>query len=476
MALTSMVKVLEECRISPPAGSVSTTSLPLTFFDLIFLKIPPVQRLFFFEFNHPKTHFMTTILPNIKHSLSLALQPFYPLAGHITWPQESDIPEILYTDGDSICLTVAESDNDFYHLSGNHPRDANEFYPLVPNFEQIQSSDKLVPILALKITLFPDKGLCIGVTINHIAADGRTSNQFMKTWASISRLHGHGHNTSLPTELTQPLYDRTIINHPKEIEQIRLDILAKVRATKNASTFSAAPLVPVSAGSVRATFVMGRSDVIKLKQWILTRLHNEKQIPAQLHLSTFVVTCAYVWVCLVKARIGNKYVANVSETEDQKEYFAFAMDCRDQLSPPVPVTYFGNCLGFCMATSNRKDLIQEDGIATAAELLGKTIQIARDPATVWELMARRFSNIFSIDLQCVVSIAGSPKLNVYKTDFGWGKPNKVEVISIEGTGAISISEHTKEEGALEVGLVRNKKEMDAFSSLFLNHINSLPKM
>ena len=39
----------------------------------------------------------------------------------------------------------------------------------------------------------------------------------------------------------------------------------------------------------------------------------------------------------------------------------------------------------------------------------------------------------------VVVVAGSPRLGVYQTDFGWGRPKKSEVVHIDRLGAMSIA-------------------------------------
>ncbi|KAF9603488.1 hypothetical protein IFM89_036761 [Coptis chinensis] len=468
MELPYTVDVLEQCQISPPFGSVPKTSLPLTFFDIIWLplSLSPVQRLFMYEFNHPKSYFMDTILPNMKHSLSLTLQHFFPFAGNLTWPQDSTKPEILYNDGDSVSFTVAESDYDFHQLAGNHVKDANQLHPLVPDLLNMSNS-KLASVLALQVTLSPHKGMCIGVTYNHTSADGGTVSQFIKSWASVCRLQG---DTALIIE-SPPCYDRTIVKDPKGLEMILLDVTNN-RYNINKETFNT-PVPENSpdnlADKVRATFVLGQSDIKRLKQWILTRLSTPP-----LHLSTFVVTYSYVWVCLVKARWGQDVVANAYG--DQKENILFPIDCRPKLDPPLPKTYFGNCLTAGIASAKRGDLIGLDGIAIAAELLGKAI---KNVDSADKLMNNLETIILENKLQamegCLVSVAGSTKLGVYETDFGWGTPKKVEVVSIADTGAISLSECPNEIGAVEVGVVRNKIEMDAFSSLFVKTIQGFPQ-
>ncbi|KAJ9550212.1 hypothetical protein OSB04_014257 [Centaurea solstitialis] len=119
MALTdSFLTVLEKCRISPPPNTVGKRSLPLTFLDLTWLPLHPIHQLFFFEFPHSKSHFIETVIPNLKHSLSITLQHFFPFAGNlIAFPgQNPRKPEIRHVEGDSIALTFAECSLDFNDL------------------------------------------------------------------------------------------------------------------------------------------------------------------------------------------------------------------------------------------------------------------------------------------------------------------------------------------------------------------------
>ncbi|KAL4284267.1 hypothetical protein GQ457_16G004530 [Hibiscus cannabinus] len=122
----SSVKVVEEVsHVSPPPGSVPTASLPLTFFDLLFLVTIPVncnwmRRLFFYEFERPASDFMRTVVPGLKASLSLALQRFFPFAGNVVFPPPPRMPYIVYTEGDSDSFVVKETSADFNHLVGDH--------------------------------------------------------------------------------------------------------------------------------------------------------------------------------------------------------------------------------------------------------------------------------------------------------------------------------------------------------------------
>lgn len=118
------VKVVDESHVAAPRGSVSATTIPLTFLDMAWISTGPMQRIFFYEVPDINTpHFTQNIYPNLKHSLSLTLQHFFPFAANLTCPPPPNHPYILYKEGDSILVSVAESDSDFNHLTANEARD-----------------------------------------------------------------------------------------------------------------------------------------------------------------------------------------------------------------------------------------------------------------------------------------------------------------------------------------------------------------
>lgn len=79
----------------------------------------------------------------------------------------------------------------------------------------------------------------------------------------------------------------------------------------------------------------------------------------------------------------------------------------------------------------------------------------------------------SIRLPSPIAVAGSPRFEVYSTDFGWGKPKKVEMTSIDRTGAICASESKNGNGGVEIGLVLKMQKMEAFASFFAEGIEAL---
>ncbi|KAF9589198.1 hypothetical protein IFM89_019707 [Coptis chinensis] len=121
-----------------------------------------------------------------------------------------------------------------------------------------------------------------------------------------------------------------------------------------------------------------------------------------------------------------------SASEDHVKYFLFAMDCRSRLDPPLPKTYFGNCIWGGFVSAKQSDLVGLDGIAIAAELIGAVIK-KMDNADEIMNMEKMDSYDFPTIADHLLSVAGSPKLGAYETDFGWGIPKKAEVVSISAT-------------------------------------------
>ncbi|TQD83920.1 hypothetical protein C1H46_030532 [Malus baccata] len=188
MAKPGSVKVVEVCSVAPKPSSRPDSahpedlSLPLTFFDLRWLRFPPSQSLFFYEMpSFDASHFFDSILPKLKTSLSATLQHFVPLAGNLTWPLDSPEPLLSYLKGNAIMLTIAESDADFHRLisSNNFEIEAKEYHPLVP--QQAMSHEKAA-VLALKITVFSNGGFSIVSAMYHAVFDGLSALLFFKFW------------------------------------------------------------------------------------------------------------------------------------------------------------------------------------------------------------------------------------------------------------------------------------------------------
>ncbi|MFS7923322.1 putative anthocyanin 6''-O-malonyltransferase [Helianthus anomalus] len=73
MASSQILTILEESQASPPTSTIGDRLLPLTFFDFLWLREPPLHILFFYELFITQIQFTETIIPYLKHSLSITL-------------------------------------------------------------------------------------------------------------------------------------------------------------------------------------------------------------------------------------------------------------------------------------------------------------------------------------------------------------------------------------------------------------------
>nr|AAS77404.1 quercetin 3-O-glucoside-6''-O-malonyltransferase [Lamium purpureum] len=450
------VNVLEHSGVAPAAAAdeVAEQRLPLTYFDVLWLYFHPIKRLLFYQHPCSATHFLQTIIPNLKNSLSQTLRRYPPLAGHLFYPLDSGFPELRYLPGDSVTVTFAESTEafDFNYLTGDQARVADEFHHFVPDLPQHKidsdSGFRIIPLLAIQVTLFPETGISVGFTNNHVAGDASSIVGFIKAWSSSSKL-GH-----FAENLDRPLYDRSVIKDPSGK---RANIFWNQMRAQIWPTRSNPP-----SNRVRKTFVLQSKDIKTLKDLVLAREANFS------YLSSFTVTIAHVWACLAKssAEAGE-------EVEDaEPEYFGVAVDARSRLDPTVPATYFGNCITLAAAESRRGEMKGKDGFFVAAELIGDVMskkvnkkgELMRDADELLVKYAPLFSKRF-------YGVSGSPKFDLYDTDFGWGNPNKFEALSIdEESYSISLCKSREFEGGLEIGVSFPERKMDAFQAVFYDRL------
>lgn len=457
-----MAKTLEISHVPPFADSpdsLTDFSLPLTFCDTYWFKFPPVERLFFYSLPQPKPTFLISTLPKLRHSLSLTLRHFLPLAGNLTWPPDSPIPIVLYTPNDGVSLTVAESDaaDDFDLISGDHVREAALFHPFIPKLNVTETG---ASVLALQITLFPDRGFSVGVTCHHAFLDGKSTTMFMKAWAHICR----SEQPILPPELT-PFFDRSVIRDPDGLDSFYVkQWLASTGITSkddDPNLFQFLPSLNVPSDFVRATFQLTRADIAKLREKVLSSWDK----PEKLRLTSFAVTYSYIALCTLRATEDD-----FEAGKKNKFLLGFTADFRNRLKPAIPENYFGNCVG---PVINYGDLIKtlkesadkEPLTVVAAEVNELMKKLEED---VMEGAAEEFLKLMRAFKEAIggAGVAGSPRFGVYEMDFGWGRPEKVEIVSVDRTGAMALAESRDGSGGIEIGVVFRKHQMDVFSSLF----------
>ncbi|CAN1231991.1 Coumaroyl-CoA:anthocyanidin 3-O-glucoside-6''-O-coumaroyltransferase 1 [Linum perenne] len=459
------VKTVDHFQISPPPGSVPATTIPLTVFDVPWLLCHQVQRVFFYDHPISTLQFQNSVIPKLTSSLSAALRYFYPFAGRLISAPRPIKPYILYSDGDSVSFTVAESTTlDFTVASSDSANDVELLHPLIPKLPPPESKPDgttVSNLLALKVTLFPGSGFCIGFEFRHVAADGIAFNHFVKSWAEISKSGGAVDNI----ESSAPCHDKELIKENRVLEDTFLDSFWSFKSPWDDESIRRG-----FSGKVRATFSISADRISRMKAFVTDKGKEFTKLKPSQPATAFAVTSAS---------------GEDGDVDDNKfDCYAFPVDCRGRVDPKLPGNYFGNCLSGIRVLVKRKDLIGDDGIVIAAREIGRRIKEIEIEGAIEEMEREgplRDAEHFFKDNEGVaeklgkaVTVAGSPKLRVYETDFGWGRPRKSEPVHIDFSGSVYFSDvRNAERGGIEFGLVLKKEEMDAFVVGFEQQLKQL---
>lgn len=438
------IKIVERYSAAPSQGAAAEQSLPLLYFDMIWLHFRPTETLFFYSFKCSESNFLDTIVVQLKHTLSIALKHFLPLAGKIIFPLSSaGMPVSRYAAGDSVALTIAVSDADFTDLTGNHSKAADEFHHFVPHMPPPVYSDDDIKFesIAIQATLFPNKGICIGFTHHHAICDLAGLIGFIRAWASVNKLNSDGNLVGNAL----PLYDRSRVQ-----DAAKLTPIGWARATASRPNVSLPNYLPPN--KLRATFILSEDQIEKLKS--IVRMKK----PSVGRVSAFVVGSALLWSCLAKS--------GEEAADDEPEYLTSPVDCRARLEPPLPDNYFGNCVVLLRVDSTHGRLRGEEGFVAAAEAIadaiGKTVKHGRGIVEFFENRPRIISELIG---KRVVRLAGSSRLDHYDADYGWGRAIKYECIHTDyDDGNVNLCK--ARDGGIEIGLSLPQAKMDAFAVMF----------
>ncbi|XP_047979536.1 anthocyanidin 3-O-glucoside 6''-O-acyltransferase-like [Salvia hispanica] len=442
-----VVKIVETYSVSPPLpGGGAEHSLPLVYFDMIWLNSILTEDLHFYPVKCSRSHFLDTIIVQLKNSLSLTLRHFYPLASNIIFPlTPSAMPVTVVA---PLALTVATSDADFSTLVSDSPKPAAEFHQFVPQMPPPlhSSADIRFSAIAIQLTHFPGEGICVGLTIHHSICDANALSRFLRLWAAINKDGGREDSDFIQNLL--PSYSRDSIQ-----DSDRLTLFHWNQIKKSKPTVSLTLPLPNFNKLVRATFKISDAEIKKLKSF--STIKNP---------STFVVVCAHLWTSM----------ARLDDDDDEPCYLGSPIDCRRRLNPPLPDNYFGNCVMPLLAVSTHGKIKGNGGFAAAVAAVVAAVEVVGKSTRVSEFFENRSEIMTELIGKKAVWVAGSARIDHYgeDTDYGWGKAVKFETIHTDFQGAVHLCKGR--EGGVEIGLSMEKGKMGIFADVFNKflHINS----
>jgi len=145
----------------------------------------------------------------------------------------------------------------------------------------------------------------------------------------------------------------------------------------------------------------------------------------------------------------------------------------DEASPPGQVP-LGNCIGpaLCLAPRDEVAAAGAGGLfsscaAVAAAINEAASGIGTSSTDAWG--DRIIGVASSIGM---LSVAGSPRFRVYDLDLGFGRPEKVDIVSVAKTGAVAVAESRHSAGGMEVGVSLPRDGMDRFHKCFADAITA----
>ncbi|CAL5042117.1 unnamed protein product [Urochloa decumbens] len=432
----------------------------LSFMDLFQIS-KTIQRLFFFD--GPDLPPFPSVVSVLRSSLAATLAVFLPLAGELAYRPDTGDVVIDSSSSSSTGVKFVEAEfaggaDAMRRLARDDAHDAEAFARLVP---ALDAGSLPAPVLAVQVTRPADGGaaVAVGVSIRHAVADGHAVWHFLRAWSEASR---EGPGSLAAPAFVRPTFDRAGIRHPRsaEIARVALNKVAPALPLLRSTSSNPKPEIVPQSG---ITFLLRADEIRLLKQHILdeqsrttTNLGGEPCKPP----STYVAVSSLAWASIVRA----KHLATMADADET--HLMVVADCRNRLRPPLGDGFFGNCVKPCVARAGAGDMRGESGVAVAAAAIRGAIragleELGGDPLADAEGWAGRHG---STPPERVVAVASSNRFMAYGTDFGWGAPSRVELVSSFVRQMVTLL--GARDGAVQVSVVLDVADMDAFAASF----------
>ncbi|GJM84384.1 hypothetical protein PR202_ga00046 [Eleusine coracana subsp. coracana] len=287
-----------------------------------------------------------------------------------------------------------------------------------------------------QVTEFVAGGIAVGVALHHTAADGRGLWRFIQTWAAAAA-------GSPVSQLGTALHDRRLVHFQGDEDLANFFLkhvapeLPRIAPKQDALPAGQRPSLS------RRTFTLPSSAVRRLKQQLATAP------------STFAAVVAHGWVSIARAK---------GFTDDSPVYAFFLADLRAHMTPPVPDAYIGNCLAVCSVVLSGAELTGSDGPTRACSAIKDAVaEVKREPLADPRGWMSKFTEA---PPGRGIVMAGSPWFPAYGIDFGFGKPARVELASMNHDGEMVLVAG-KEPGSVQASVALSADKMPAFCEVFV---------
>ncbi|CAL5050938.1 unnamed protein product [Urochloa decumbens] len=468
---SSRVQVLSTTHVHPTrSGNPSPPchgEHKLSFLDLLQINKTPIQRLLFYD--GPDLTPFPTMVTSLQASLATTLAAYLPLAGELAFrPATGDVvidcsPAAVSPGVKFVEAEFSGGADEMRRLARADEHDTEAFAQLVPEIEAAQLP---APILAVQVARPADTedggAVAVGVSLLHAVADGHAVWQFMRAWSAAAR---EGSLSLASAGLPPPTFDRAGVRHPNFDELAATISRLFAPALPLLRSRSAPSALDMTRQRCR-TFVLSAGEIQTLKQHIhqglraVTGVELEPSKPP----TTYVAISSLAWTSIVRAKSAATLAA------DADAYFMVSADCRRRLRPPLGDGFFGNAIVPLITRARAGDLRDgEAGLPRAAVAIQGAVReyVEEDPEEALLGIERTLAVYRAIPPGALTAVGSSHRFMAYGTDFGWGKPSRVELASVFGGELVTMLDSRGGEGGVQVSVALDREVMEAFVAHFV---------
>ncbi|GJU88504.1 spermidine sinapoyl-CoA acyltransferase [Tanacetum coccineum] len=337
----------------------------------------------------------------ITAALSTTLVKYYPYTGSLHRRTSDGRFELHCRVGDGVQVIPATVD--FPLSSVNYLDDANEEFIelLVPNPDE---ETRVSNLLILQVTRFSCGGYTLGACVHHALCDGLGATLFFNAMAEVAR--------GVSGVTVDPVWDRSSLLGPRE--PARTDF------------------------PIDEFLCLDKDFVSELSEKVVREYYHVKddwldQFKAFLHeksgsnFTTFEALGAALWQARVKA-------SNIPR--DEKVKYAYAINIRRLVKPPLPAGYWGNGCVPMYVQITAGDLIDRP-IWETAELIKKSKKNVSDEYVHSFIDFQELNYEKGINAgKWVSAFTDWRHLGHSTVDFGWGGPVTVIPLSRNLLGSV----------------------------------------
>uniref|UniRef100_A0A1J3DF83 Putative acetyltransferase n=1 Tax=Noccaea caerulescens TaxID=107243 RepID=A0A1J3DF83_NOCCA len=425
------VTVISSTIVQPQnINQSSQPKIHLTPFDLNFLCIDYPQRGLIYPKPDPDFH----LISRLKASLSLALETYFPFAGRLAKThnhEDNTVSFFIDCNGSGARFHHAEaksvSVSDLLQPHGSVPDFMKHFFP-ANDFKTFDGVSE--PLLAIQVTEMKD-GVFLGFCYNHFVADGASMWSFMHTWSKICS-SGLASESEQHPPLVLKGWFLDGIDYP-----IHIPVLEEKKPP---------PSRELSSVPIDMVFHFTKKNVSDLKAKA-----NSEVGSSDLKISSLQAVSAHMWRSVIR---------HSGLSRDKETYCTIGVDFRQRVSPPLKKDCFGNMIYNTVPATTTVEELMDHGLGWAALQINNLVSSQTDEklktfAEDWvKNVVQKVNNLKSgvgkrMDGDAIL-VSSSPWFQVYKNDFGWGKPIAVRGGPSNRTSGKLVLFQGTDEGSIDV--------------------------